>query len=108
MVRFFNHRGGVILVTAILIVQIVLFLLSMDAGAYAKISIFCTGPASSRFGFLFGSLHLLFVPFLLIGLLSLKFTRLRLLYAGLLAVSLGILPIQAAFVSRGTLTCDSP
>jgi hypothetical protein len=108
MARFINDRGGAVLVTALLILQLALFLLSMDAGAYAKISVFCTGPASSRLGLLFGLLHLLFVVLWLVGLLSLQLTRLRMIYVGLLAASLGMLAVQAVFVFEGTLTSDSP
>ena len=108
MVRFISDRRGAILVAALVMAQLALFMLSMDAGTYAKISIFCTGPASSRLSFLFGLLHLHLALLLLVGALSLKIARLRLVYVGLLTVSVGMLAVQADFVSQGTLTCDGP
>ena len=108
MARFITNRGGAILIAAILMIQLALFLLSMDADAFVKISVFCTGPASSRLGLLFGSLHLFFAMLWLMGLLSLGQARLRLPYIGLVANALALLPIQATYVSRGTLSCDVP
>ena len=108
MLAFINSARGMALVGVLLIVQISLFWLSMDAGAYAKISIFCTGPASSGLGLLFGLLHLLFFGLLLVGLLSLGVTTLRLLYIVLLLVGILMLPLQAILVSNGELSCDGP
>jgi hypothetical protein len=102
-----SSRGGV-LVAVLLLVQVGLFLLSMDAGAYAKISVFCTGPATSSLGLLFGLLHLLFFGLLLVGAVSLWVTGLRLFYVGLLAVGLLMLPIQATLVANDQLSCDGP
>ncbi|MEO6386985.1 MAG: hypothetical protein ABIT16_12225 [Croceibacterium sp.] len=108
MARFITNRGGAILISALLLIQFALFLLSLDAGAFLYISAFCTGPAASRLGLLFGSLHLVLVMLFLMGLLSLSFARLRLAYIGLVMISLALLPVQATFVSQGALTCDGP
>jgi hypothetical protein len=108
MVGLINGRLGTAVVVLLLVAQLVLLLLSMDAGTFAKISIFCTGPASSRVGLLFGLLHVSFLALLLAGLLALRFTRLRLPYIGLLAAGLGMLTVQADLVSKGVLSCDGP
>ena len=103
-----NGRLGTILVVLLLVAQLVLLWLSMQAGAYAEISVFCTGPVASRLGWLFGLLHLSFLALLLAGLLALRLTRLRLPYISLLAAGLGMLAVQANLVSNGVLSCDGP
>ena len=108
MIAFINGRRGTAFVAVLLIVQIGLFLLSMDAGAFAKISAFCTGPASSNLGLLFGLLHLLFLALLMVGLISLQVVRLRALYVGILALAMLTLPFQAVLVANEQLTCDGP
>ena len=106
MVGRFNGRVGTALVVLLLIVQLVLLWLSTQDGALVEISIFCTGPAASRIGLLFGLMHLAFLGLLMAGLLALRFIRLRLPYIGLVAAGLLMLPVQASLVSDGVLTCD--
>jgi hypothetical protein len=103
-----NSQRGAALVAVLLVVQVSLLCLSSDAGGYAAISVFCTGPASSTLGPLFGLLHLLFFGLIVVGALSLRFAGLRLLYIGLLAAGLLMLPVQAVLVRNGVLSCDSP
>ena len=90
----------------LLAIQALLFWLSL--GALDQISIFCTGPRSSAIAGLFGSIHLVFVALACLGVLSLRFTRLRYLYAGLILIGLASLPLQAKLVSAGQLQCDGP
>ena len=93
------------IVAAFLVLQVVLFYLSMDE--LMQISFFCTGPASNPLGLLFGLIHLLFLGLLLFGLLSLGVSEFRVPYIGLLAAALLTLPVQAWLVERQQLTCDA-
>ena len=106
MIGRINGRLGTALVVLLLAAQLVLLSLSLDAGAYAKISIFCTGPAGSRLGLLFGLLHLAILGLLPAGFLALRFAELRLPYIALIAPGLLMLPLQANLVSDGVLFCD--
>lgn len=108
MVGFITGRRGTGLIALLLVAQTGILWLSMDAGAYSAVSVFCTGPADSRIGFLFGLLHLLLLGLLLTGLLSLRIARLRLPYIGVLTAALVLLPVQATLVSNGSLSCDGP
>lgn len=101
-------KTQVVLVMGLLAAQLGLLLLSLDAGAYARLSIFCTGPASSRIGLAFGLLHLLFALLVPLGIASLRFARLRVVYAGLLLAALALLPVQVHLVEQGRMTCDGP
>ena len=101
---FAQDRRGAALVAFLLLLQWALLWLSTDA--YVQISIFCTGPATSRLSLPFGLLHLLFLALLLLGAVSLAVRRLRLPYIALLCAVLVVLPVQATLVSHGALTCD--
>ena len=92
----------------LLITQLGIFLLGMDAGAFASITVFCTGPASSGLSLIFGLLHLLFLGLFVVGIASLAFHRVRLPYIGILTVALLMIPVQASLVLNGTLSCDGP
>jgi hypothetical protein len=105
-VRASLGKYGLHLVVALLAIQALLLWLSL--GPLAQISIFCTGPRSSTVAGLFGGLHLLFFALVVLGLLSLRFASLRLLYVLLLVMALATLPVQAKLVSSGELRCDSP
>jgi hypothetical protein len=105
--RCFANKG-IALIMALLAVQVTLFLLSMDAGAFASLSIFCTGPVASRLGLAFGLLHLLFAMLVPLGIASLWFARLRVAYAALLIGTLALLPVQAHLVEQGSMACDGP
>lgn len=100
-----GHRGAAV-VSMLLIIQAALLWASFDA--YPQISVFCTGPAESRVGLLFGLLHILLLGLLLVGVLSLTYVRLRMAYIVLLGAVLIMLPIQARLVSESVLGCDSP
>lgn len=99
-------RQKIKLATVLLLLagQGVLAWLSM--GPLAEISLFCTG-AKGRLEF-FGFLHLLFAGLFVLGLVSLAWSRIRLVYAALIVVSLLALPVQARLVDRGQLHCDGP
>jgi hypothetical protein len=106
MIKLSLGRNGVIVVSTLLALQ--LLVLALSVGAFMQISPFCAGPRSSSLGRLFGDLHLLLAGLLVLGLLSLRFSPLRLPYATLLALALCTLPLQARLVSSGQLTCDVP
>ena len=106
MAAFIQGRIGVAIVCALLVVQVALLWSSFDA--YPQISVFCTGPAASRLGLIFGLLHLLFFGLLLTGFLSLIYVRLRVPYIVLLGAGLIMLPVQARLVSGSVLACDGP
>ena len=92
----------------LLIIHLSLFLLGMDAGAFASITVFCTGPASSGMGMMFGVSHLLFMGLFVVGIVSLGLNGARLAYIRLLTVAVSMLPVQAAMVSNGTFSSDFP
>lgn len=105
---FINSTRGIAVVAALLLIQLGLFLLSMDAGAFTSISIVCTGPGSSIIGDMLGLLHLLLLVLFLFGIVSLALKPARLPYIALLTVALLMLPIQASLGSNGALSCDGP
>jgi hypothetical protein len=93
-------------VAALLVLQVVLLWFSL--GVYSEISVLCTAPASKGLGLLFGLIHMLFLALLVLGLISFRFTAVRLPYIALLAAALVALPIQATLVNTGQLWCDTP
>jgi hypothetical protein len=56
----------------------------------------------------FGVLHFAFLGLLGVGLVSLRFRKLRLPYVVLVIAALAMLPVQASLVSHGALGCDGP
>jgi len=106
MTTFMKGRAGAATVAAFLVLQVVLFWLSMDE--HMEISIFCAGGATNPLGLFFGLIHLLLFGLLFLGILSFRFSELRLPYIGLLAVSLLALPVQASLVEHHRLSCDAP
>lgn len=99
-------KYGRLVVAALLAVQLSLLWLSF--GPLDRASVFCTGPNSSAIAGVFGGLHLLFLGLAILGVVSLRFARLRLLYAVLLLLGVTALPLQAKLVSDGQLRCDGP
>ena len=94
------------MVAFLLLVQ--LAVLSISVNGYEQVSVFCTGPASSKLGWLFGGLHFLFLALLAVGPLSFAFLKLRAPYAGILIAALLMLPVQASLVQHRVLSCDGP
>ena len=93
-------------VAGLLLVQAALLLLTLDG--YLDISIFCTGPASSRTGLFFTVLHFLLLALFPLGLCALASRRARPFYLALTVAALALLPVQAALVRSQLLTCDGP
>ncbi len=106
MVSFLHGRLGTALVASLLLLQVCVGWASLSG--YEQISVFCTGPASSGWGWLFGGLHLLFLALVVLGLLSLRAIRVRALYIAFLTAALVLLPLQASLVQRGVMSCDVP
>src|SRR6476646_8074935 len=106
MIAFMKGRAGIASVAALLLLQIVLFWLSMDE--FMEISVFCAGGTNNPLGWLFGLIHFLFLGLLFLGLLSFRVSELRLAYVGLLAAALLALPAQASLVERQQLSRDAP
>jgi len=99
-------KHGRLIVAALLVLQAVLAWLSL--GQFDRTSVFCTGPSSSGVATAFGGLHLLFVGVALLGVVSLRVSRLRVLYAVLLLFGVAVLPLQAQLVSKAVLRGDGP
>lgn len=108
MVLQIEDRRGLILVAFLLVIQGLLFWLSMQGDAFSRISVFCTGSALRSLSLLFGLLHLLFIVVSVVGVLSLRFPKVRPIYIALIGMGLLTLPIQAVLVSNEILRCDVP
>jgi succinate-acetate transporter protein len=106
MSTYFYGRRGAGLVAFFLLVQ--LAVLAVSVSGYEQISIFCTGPATSKLSWLFGGLHLLFLALLVVGALSFVFVRFRAPYVGILCAALALLPVQASFIGQRLMSCDVP
>lgn len=99
-------KHGRLIVAVLIALQLCLLWLSM--GAFDRASVFCTGPSSSGIAAVFGALHLMFVALMVLGAVSLRFARFRLVYAVLLLQGITALPLQAKLVADGQLQCDAP
>lgn len=95
-------------VTAALIVlqlAVLVWTLMSDRGLhYAP---FCSA-GNDRLGNAFGNLHMAFLLALPLGLVSLKFRHLRVIYAIVLVLGLAALTQQRVLFDQGHLHCDAP
>ena len=101
------ERGNRILfaVIVLLIAQVVLFLISLDT--FMAISIFCsvtTGASPPIFSFV----HFAYLGLFLLGILSLFWRRVRLVYLVGISVALVALPVQVWMLENDKLQCDGP
>ena len=106
MIELADGKRGMFAVAALLVIQIGLFVLSMDA--FMEMSFLCTGPASSALSLPFGLLHLLLIGLFLMGIASLAMPQLRLPYIALLTLALLMLSVQVLLVWNDVLLCDGP
>jgi hypothetical protein len=92
-------------VIALLIAQVVLFLISLDA--FMAISIFCsvTTGASPP---IFGVVHFAYLGLFFLGILSLFWRRVRLIYLVGITVALVALPVQVWMLENDKLQCNAP
>ena len=98
-------RGNwtLIAVIVLLIAQVVLFWLSLDA--VLAISMFCavtTGSSPPIFGYV----HLAYLVLFLVGLGSLFWQRARLPYVIAISIALFALPLQVWMLENDKLQCD--
>lgn len=90
-------------VIALLVAQVVLFWLSLDA--VMAISMFCavtTGSSPPIFGYV----HLAYLLLFLVGLASLFWRRARLPYVAAISIALLALPMQVWMLENDKLGCD--
>lgn len=97
---------GAAIIAACLALQVAV--LAVASGFLFQMSVFCTGPASSTVGTLFGVVHLLFLIAFLAGAFSLFVSWLRPPYLLFLLAALPALPAQVWLVENRALTCDLP
>ena len=93
-------------VITMLVVQVLVLLIGLDA--YYEVTIFCTGPTTSPYSWIFGSLHFAFLGLLGLGIASLRWRNSRPIYLILILVSLAALPMQMKLVHAQVLQCDLP
>ena len=93
-------------IVVMLVFQIVM--LGVSFGSHPEISILCTGPAPGSVQWPFALLHISFLGLFALGVISLKYHRLRPFYLIVLLVSLAALPVQAKLVHSDKLQCDTP
>ena len=92
-------------VVTLLIAQVVLFWLSLDA--VMAISMFCT-VTTGRSPPIFGYVHLVYLILFLVGLASLFWQRARLPYVAAISIALLALPAQVWLLENDRLHCDAP
>lgn len=100
-------RGNwtLIAVVFLLIAQVVLFWLSLDA--IMAISMFCTVTTGSSPP-IFGYVHLAYLLLFLVGFASLFWQRARLPYLAAISIALLALPMQVWMLENDKLQCDGP
>ncbi|HEU4498422.1 MAG TPA: hypothetical protein VFR60_03710 [Sphingomicrobium sp.] len=90
----------------LLIVQVILFLVSVSS--FMAISVFCSVTAG-RSPPLFTIIHVTYLGLFLFGVASLFFWRLgRKIYIAAIIVALMALPVQLWLLDSGYLHCDGP
>ncbi len=92
-------------VIALLVTQVLLFWLSLDA--IMAISMFCTVTTGSSPP-IFGFIHLAYLVLFVFGVFSLFWRRARLAYLAAIMVALMALPMQAWLLKNDKLQCDGP
>jgi len=97
-----RQRLGIV---ALLFIQTLILYMSINN--FFEISIFCTATHEPALEY-FGAIHWVYAGLLLLGLVSLAWRRIRLVYAASLLLSLLVLPAQAWLVDEDRLYCDAP
>jgi hypothetical protein len=92
-------------VIVLLVVQMALFWLSLDA--FMDISIFCTATNNFWLKF-FGLIHFAYVILFVVGVASLSFKRARIPYIVLTVLASAALPAQAWLLANDYVYCDAP
>lgn len=100
-----RNNWSLLAVIALLVLQIVLFLISLDA--FLAISIFCTvttGASPPIFGFI----HFAYLGLFFLGIFSLFWRRARLIYLAAISLALLALPVQIWLLDNDRLHCAGP
>ena len=92
-----------IAVIVLLAVQVILFLVSVNA--FMSISIFCSVTAGRAPPF-FTVIHFAYLGLFLLGIASLFWRPCRRIYIAAIVVALLALPVQLWLLDSGHLTCD--
>lgn len=94
-------------ITGLIVAQLAILIWTLTSASGHYFSMFCA-VGDDGFGDAFSSLHFVFLLLLPLGLASLRFARLRILYAIILVLSLATLTQQKAMMNAGHLHCDAP
>ena len=90
-------------VVLLLVVQLII--LGMSFSGYDTISIFCSVPDKVGTEWVYW-LHPVYGILLIVGLASLEWNRLRVIYIVLISVALPLLFLQSSMAERGLIHCD--
>lgn len=90
-----------------IVLQLAVLIWSLTTKLGSAYSMFCA-VGDDGLGDAFSSLHFIFFLLLPLGLASLRFARLRIVYAVILFASLAALTQQQSLLSDGHLHCDAP
>lgn len=93
--------------TGLILLQLGILIWTLTTAAGRYFSMFCA-VGDDGVGDAFSSLHFVFLLLLPLGLASLRFARLRIVYAIVLVISLATLTQQRAMMESGHLHCDGP
>ncbi|PKB25825.1 hypothetical protein B0I00_1032 [Novosphingobium kunmingense] len=93
--------------TGLILLQLGILIWTLTTAAGHFFSMFCA-VGDDGMGDAFSSLHFVFLLLLPLGLASLRFSRLRIVYAVILLVSLATLTQQRAMMEAGHLHCEGP
>jgi len=100
-----RNDWSLIAVIALLVAQVALFVLSLDA--FMAISVFCTVTTGASPPIL-GFVHLAYLGLFFIGVISLSWRRARLPYLAAISLALMALPLQVWLLENDRLQCDGP
>lgn len=94
-------------ITGLIVAQLAILIWTLTSSGGHYFSMFCA-VGDDGIGDAFSSLHFVFLLLLPLGLASLRFARLRIVYAIILVLSLATLTQQKAMMNAGHLHCDVP
>lgn len=95
------------LTVGFIVLQMAVLIWSLTTNQGLAYSMFCA-VGDDGLGDAFSSLHFIFLLILPLGLASLRFAKLRIVYAVILFASLAALTQQQSLLSDGHLHCDVP
>ncbi len=91
--------------SGLIVLQLAILVWTLATAAGHPFSMYCA-VGDDGLGDAFSSLHFVFLLLVPLGIASLRFARLRLLYAVILIASLSVLTQQKAMIGSGHLHCD--